>query len=574
MLVILFWSQSALAIGSKGMLIEPHYSDPIGKDKSWFIYNLGPTESQEDAVRIYNDNEESLFIKVYVVDAGTTPQGGFAPGDPNHEQEGIGAWTEVEVDKDEVIEILPKEEKIIKFIITIPELVDVGDHMGAIVMEEAKPAGAVTEGGTGVNIITRVGIRIYQTVPGEVIKKLVINSITPREEDSLLFEGEVRNNWLQFKRLLGFGKPYVVDIGLINEGNVRFNLVGNFKLYNIFGQINNEQTNEIGEIFPGETNTVPVKWGKPWPVLGRFRLVAEITFDEEMDPVTQEKVIWVLPYNLIFVLLIIVAIVVITKLTIQLFMVKKRKKWATHVVQPEETIMDIASMYSVRWKKVIRVNKLKKPFTITSGQILWIPGVKKQNQTTEAGQELPSEAKEGKTISVGKWNLSPPQFWLGLSGLVVVIIIILWFVWLDDVILQPVVNQELNTNQNQNTNTSSSTVPAEALARDQLRKQDLAEIQAALERYKLAEGQYPLAADRDQTNNPGNQLELELVNKGHLQELPVDPLDPQYYYGYLSVDGSKYELTAILENTKDPTGILVNDFYLYQLTEADTDEEL
>ncbi|MBU1149247.1 LysM peptidoglycan-binding domain-containing protein, partial [Patescibacteria group bacterium] len=576
-LLLLFLGNEALAVGSKGLMIDPHFLDPAdaAKDKSWFIYNLDRGESKKDAIRIFNDNEEVQYVKVYAVDAVTTTQGGFAPGDPNYEQTGVGSWIEVEVDRDEVIELAPGEEKIINFTTTIPEVVDVGDHMGAVVMEMAEPEGMVDEGGTAVNIVTRVGIRVYQTVPGEVTKKLEINSITTREEDSLLFEGEVRNNWLQFKRLLGFGRPVMLDLEITNLGNVRHELLGDFTMYNLFGQISHQQSNQIGEIFPGETNNVPVRWGKPWPAFGRFRLITEVTYDQEMNPATKEIIIWVLPYNLIFILLIVVVIFALVRLVLQLIVIKKRKKWATHVVQPGETVMDIANMYGIGWKKVIKVNKLKKPFTLASGQILWIPGVrKKEAEEGMEGAELPEIAKEGKIISLGPWNLSPLQFWLGLAGLIIIVLLILWFAWLQDVVLEPATDESAETNQNQNTNQNSSVVPAEALARDQLRKDDLADIQEALARYKEAEGQYPLSEDRDRTNNPGNQLEVELLGKGHILELPVDPLDPQYYYGYLSADGSSYEITAILENTEDGEGMLVNDFYLYQLTEADSDEEL
>ena len=553
------------AIESGSISIKPAYPNPdIRFSDSWFIYHLDAGESKEDACRILNKGDEPVTVEVYSVDATTTSQGSFAPGDSYTEPTGVGSWVAM---SGREFELEPNSEILVPFTIKIPEEVDVGDHMGAVIIQKKMPDESET-GGTGVSIVTRVGVRIYETVPGEVIKDLDINSMTWRYNDKILFEGEVNNNWLRFKRYLGFGKPAVIEVELENKGNNRLLPVGQFTLTNMFGQVSHEQESDLGEIFPKETNNISVSWTKPFPPLGRYKLNLAATFDEELLPEETQIIIWVLPYNLILILVILAVIVILIRLIIQLIMIKKRKNWATHVVQPEETIMDIASMYSVRWKKIIRVNKLKKPFTLTSGQILWIPGVKKQDQPLEAGKDLPLLAKEGKILTIGKWNLTPIQFWLGLAGLIVVIFIILWFIWLNDIFLTPTTdtNANMNTNANANQNTNTSVVPAEALARDQLRKQDLIEIQAALERYKLAEGQYPLAEDRDQTNNPGNRLEVELLNKGHLIELPVDPLDPQYYYGYLSVDGFTYELTAILENTEDPTGLLVNDFYLYRLT--------
>ncbi|MFH1598393.1 MAG: DUF916 domain-containing protein [Patescibacteria group bacterium] len=567
--VFLFLPQLASAIESGTISIKPAYPDSdVQFSNSWFIYNLGPGESKEDACLILNNGEEPVTVEVYSVDATTTIQGSFAPGDSYTEPSGVGSWVAMS-GREFVLE--PNSELLVPFTITIPETVDVGDHMGAVIIQKKAPE-PTEAGGTGVSIVTRVGVRIYQTVPGEVIKDLDINSLTWRYADRVLFEGEVLNNWLQFKRYLGFGKPASIEVEIANKGNNRLLPKGHFTLTNIFGQISHKQESDLGEIFPGETNNVPVSWHKPWPALGRFVLRVEATFDQELPPEEREIVIWVLPYNLIFILIILAVLIILIRLTFLLVMVKKRKKWATHVVQPEETLADIAVMYSVKWKKVAKVNKLKKPFSLSSGQILWIPGVKKKKEMEEVGTPLPQEAKEGKTITIWKWDLTPTIFWSSLSGLIIVVLAVLWFVWLDDVFLQPTVTVNANVNANTNVNVNTSLIPQEALDRDIVRKSDLAEIQEALERYKTAEGQYPLAEDRDRTNSAGNRLQVELQDKGHLLELPVDPLDPQYYYGYLSADGSSYEITAVLENTEDPEGILVNDFYLYQLAPTASEE--
>ncbi len=569
--IFLFLPQLADAIESGTISIKPAYPDSdVRFSNSWFIYNLGPGESKEDACLILNNGEEPITVEVYSVDATTTIQGSFAPGDSYTVPTGVGSWVEMS-GREFVLE--PDSELVVPFTITIPEVVDVGDHMGAVIIQKKMPEESEI-GGTAVSIVTRVGVRIYQTVPGEIVKDLDIKSLSWRYEDRILFEGEVKNNWLQFKRYLGFGKPASIEVEIENKGNNRLTPVGQFTLTNIFGQISHEQESDLGEIFPRETNEVPVTWHEPFPAFGRFVLKVQATFDEELPPEEKEIVIWVLPYNLIFILIILAVIVVLVRLVIQLIIIKKRKKWATHVVQPEETLADIAVMYAVKWKKIARANKLKKPFAISSGQILWIPGVKKKD--VEAGQQpVPAEIKEGKSYRIGSWSQTPIQFWSSLSGLIVVILVISWFVWLDDVFLEPTVtvNTDTNINLNVNANVNTSLIPQEALDRDAVRKADLKIIQEALARYLLAEGQYPLAEQRDRTNNEGNRLEIELLDKGHLLELSVDPLDPQYYYGYLSVDGSTYELTAILENTEDEEGILVNDFYLYQLT-PEVDEEV
>ena len=45
--------------------------------------------------------------------------------------------------------------------------------MGGIVLQEIKTDDSLS--GVGVNVITRVGVRIYETVPGKVVKSLEVN---------------------------------------------------------------------------------------------------------------------------------------------------------------------------------------------------------------------------------------------------------------------------------------------------------------------------------------------------------------------------------------------------------------
>lgn len=50
-----------------------------------------------------------------------------------------------------------------------------------------------------------------------------------------------------------------------------------------------------------------------------------------------------------------------------------------------------------------------------------------------------------------------------------------------------------------------------------------------------------------------------------MAELPKDPQEPTYYYGYRS-DGQTYELTSILENGNDPEAISISGFFIYKIT--------
>lgn len=98
---------------------------------------------------------------------------------------------------------------------------------------------------------------------------------------------------------------------------------------------------------------------------------------------------------------------------------------------------------------------------------------------------------------------------------------------------------------------------------DQTRKSDLEKIQEALKKYFVAKGEYPISVDAMKTSDAGNILEQALVPT-YLEKLPLDPLTPEYYYGYKS-DGKSFEITCVLEDKTDPSAIKVGNFYIYKI---------
>lgn len=99
---------------------------------------------------------------------------------------------------------------------------------------------------------------------------------------------------------------------------------------------------------------------------------------------------------------------------------------------------------------------------------------------------------------------------------------------------------------------------------DSQRKTDLDSIKNALNSYFQTNSEYPVASQTVKTNESDNILVQKLV-PAYLTSLPVDPSDPQYYYGYKS-DGTTFELTSVLEDTTDPAGIQAGQYYLYKVT--------
>lgn len=152
----------AQAISFAGLGIRPAYPEPSQpRTRSWFIYQLASGESKDDAVVVSNNSSRRIKAKLYAVDATTTKDGVFALLGEKDSQQGIGAWVKLAVGE---ISLAAGEEKIVPFKITLPATIKAGDYLGGVMVEDL----AVSRD-KGINMVTRVGVRIYETVPGELV---------------------------------------------------------------------------------------------------------------------------------------------------------------------------------------------------------------------------------------------------------------------------------------------------------------------------------------------------------------------------------------------------------------------
>ena len=99
-------------------------------------------------------------------------------------------------------------------------------------------------------------------------------------------------------------------------------------------------------------------------------------------------------------------------------------------------------------------------------------------------------------------------------------------------------------------------------SRDTKRKSDLANIAKALESYQTNTGQYPISANEKISSSVGTLYKSLVPN--YITLLPLDPLDPTYYYGYDS-DGRSYTLSAVLEDANDSDGRKIGNKNIYFL---------
>ncbi|HCP08744.1 MAG TPA: hypothetical protein DIT25_03040 [Candidatus Moranbacteria bacterium] len=398
----------------------------VENSNSWFIYNLKPGEAKEDALEVMNLFEEPLEVLIYAADTTQSSSGGFALKQYSEPKTEVGSWVKFYPDsvpedfadlfsqkekkiidfcatsRDDLekyikekklkeakaddlekwcagvenveVELESKEKLRIPFIFSVPEGADAGEHTGGILIQKKAAEDTLDSGGTNVKLTTRVGVRIYQTVPGEVIKKLTIANFS------------VLKNFSEFSFSDWFGekkpKEYTVETVVNNEGNVSMEHENNLEIKNILYGSKVEKIERKFQVLKKDKFIANYSWQKP--LFGYYAFTGEIKYkgadgDEVLK--TDTVNLWVIPwreigFSMLFLVLVGAA---------YYFWKKNRVKkyggigWDEYKVKKGETVLSLSEKFKVDWKVLIKTNKIKAPYLLEAGQVILVPP--RQNKT-------------------------------------------------------------------------------------------------------------------------------------------------------------------------------------------------
>jgi hypothetical protein len=270
------------AAENEEMSIYPYEWDGNNElTKYWYIYNLDVDSTHEDKVVVENTGDTPISVKIYPVDALTTSDGAFALENEDEEKNDIGAW--VTLSKNE-LELAAGQKEEVTFSVKIPADATVGEHIGGIILENKK----IMEG-QQINVKTRVGVRIYETIPGEIVKKLSIDDITAKG---------------LYKSILSIFYNWNFDYKVTNLGNVQINPKISSKLTSsIFGNVEDNSQTINGSIFPGKS--VDIKFNPTSSLyFGPYKLVVTTQLDDQA-PIQKSINFWVIPWKLLIITIIV-----------------------------------------------------------------------------------------------------------------------------------------------------------------------------------------------------------------------------------------------------------------------------
>jgi len=369
---------TANALGSLTIVVKN--SNPNNENPNWFNYEKKPGTTIHDTAIVKNVGDQPATAHVYAVDGTTNNTGSFILKLENEARTGIGKWTKV-LTPDTVIQ--PGKELEFPFQMTVPADLPPGQYFGGLIVEETPTKINGTDSSTSTNnpaskicctnilVKTRIGLRIYLTVPGEIISKMEWTN----------FSSKQRGDNVNFSFLIK------------NTGNVALIPRASIQVYDTTGNQVDSFEKILGESLPGKTITPSFTWDKH-PIVGKFSAQAQVLYDIKNPAATiplhgsntgivQKLDFWIIPWKILTLILVLIIIMVMTLAYQKMNRRDIRLNWEPYEVKANENIRSIAESHEVQWKHLAHINKLKAPFILNKGDTIRVPKKK------ESGKQPP-----------------------------------------------------------------------------------------------------------------------------------------------------------------------------------------
>lgn len=222
-----------------------------------FRMELAPGAATDQTAIVSNRSDETVTFKVYAADALTTDQGGFALRGRDEPRTGVGQWAELPFD---TVTISAGSQQEVSFRLTVPTAATPGDYAGGIVLEapprEGTPGEVGDQTAVQLNVVERVGVRVYLTVSGTARADLSAGPLSATDEDAAI----------------------VFTLPITNTGNVILKPTVTATVRAKVGGNENLTFTQVESLLPGQTATVRATWQEP-PSLVWARVDAIVRYE-------------------------------------------------------------------------------------------------------------------------------------------------------------------------------------------------------------------------------------------------------------------------------------------------------
>ncbi|MBT2449105.1 GTPase Era [Streptomyces sp. ISL-43] len=140
--------------------------------RPYFYLSAAPGQAVTDSVTIANRTDLPRTFRLYAADAyNTARDGGFALRGPDEPRTATAAWAKLERER---ITVPAKTALSVGFTLAVPDRAEPGDHPGAIVALEDRPADTAAR---GIGVQQAVAARVYLRVTGPTAPALAVEDL-------------------------------------------------------------------------------------------------------------------------------------------------------------------------------------------------------------------------------------------------------------------------------------------------------------------------------------------------------------------------------------------------------------
>ncbi len=344
--------------------------DPYTGNQSWFVYEKNAGEVIEDIATIKNFSNKKQNINIYAVDATSNDGGSFILKFKTEEQKSIGIWTEL---KENTLILQPGERVEVPFKIHIPREASPSEYIGGIIVENGDDKDETINDdtcsekdknkicNTNVTVKTRIGARIYLTIPGETKEDIA---------------------WTGFWQIQKLSGQTSFKFRIENKGNVAYEPRAFVEIFDSTGKLYDTFEKPLGDSLPNTTIEPTTNWEKEPPFFGKFTARASVIFpqrfksnDLELHGANEKKEVnfWIIPWVSILLFMTILASIGLAIHRQKSQLKKLRASSQEYEIKDEENIISIAEQNSIHWKKLAKINNLQAPYILKKGDKILIP---------------------------------------------------------------------------------------------------------------------------------------------------------------------------------------------------------
>lgn len=348
--------QAVGTIGGRPAL--PREEEP--RSQSIFIHRIDRGQTINEKVLVSNQSDKTQTIILYPVDAIPTNTGAFTCKQKAEAITDAGGWIEL---AEQEITLKAGASDIIDLTITAPSNADVGEHNACIAFENKFDEGELSG---NLRIHTRSAVRVALTIPGTLQRELDIKSFSVTQAN--------------------YHQRYGIHIS--NKGNVSADTNVTVQLLSLFGS---QVYTNGGQypILPSEDLSLEYDNDQSPFFGGWYVAKAAVSYDPDattwgtqrtnqlktLHAKDQLVFIWPQPLAMLIILLAIGGFVwlVMWRSVQERIRHDTIGSWQAHRVEKGDTLLSLTSARRANWKKVAKINRLKAPYALRPGSVIYLP---------------------------------------------------------------------------------------------------------------------------------------------------------------------------------------------------------